>query len=62
MKINWPGERKRANEFFKVLFTLEILKIAEKFNLGFFQFQQDVLSYHKIITSTCMDSISELIF
>lgn len=36
MKINWPGERTRANEFFKVLFTLEILKIAEKFNLGFF--------------------------
>lgn len=53
MKI---GERRRANEFFKVLFTFEILKIAEKFIWDFFQFQQDVLSYHKIITSTCMAS------
>lgn len=36
MKINWPGERRRANEFFKVLFTFEILKIAEKFIWDFF--------------------------
>lgn len=63
MKYNYASQfvkRTRANEFLKALFVLEILKLAEKFHLGFFY--KDSLNYHKIITFIWMASISEITF